>query len=195
MGNVLPVSGITQAGDDQTQETDRIDSPLDDLLQGVRNGEERPYRELIDMHGPLAYGVALRITGSEADAKDVVQDVFIGLPEALDRFDGGDFRNWLTAVVTRRAYMRLRSDRRRESLEQAVARSARQRSPESRILDRRELEVAIALLPDELRVVFVLKEVEGLSHAEVASTLDISVSLSRVRLFRARRELMDRLTQ
>lgn len=169
--------------------------PLQELLAKVENGDERSLRRLMDEHGALVYGVALRITGSEADAADIVQDVFIGLPEAVPLFDGGSFRGWLTVLVTRQAYMRLRSEERRRRLEAEVAPPRRARSHEAEVLSRHDLETAIAGLPDDLRVVFVLKEVEGLSHDEVATALGISVGLSRVRLFRARRELMDRLTQ
>lgn len=167
--------------------------PLDDQLQRVRNGDGESLRVVMDEHAPLAYGVALRITGSEADAADIVQEVFVGLPEALEKFDGDNFRGWLTTITRRYAYMCLRSDKRRRTAESNLPWPVPPASREEALLAGLDIEKALARLDDDLRRVFMLREVQGLSHDEVAAELAISSGLSRVRLVRARRALMERL--
>lgn len=166
---------------------------LCDQLERVRSGEEGSLREVMADYGPLVYGVALRITGSEADAEDILQDVFIGIPEALRKFDGRNFYGWLAVLVARRALMCLRAERRRHKAESNVPWITSQRSHEDEVLSRQTLEMAISELEVELRTVYVLKEVEGLTHAEIANALGISQELSRVRLFRAKQLLKRRL--
>lgn len=162
-------------------------------LEAVRNGDEEALQELIREYSPLVYGVALGITRSEADAKDVLQDVFVGLPEALERFDGRRFAGWLKVVASRRALMLLRSERRRSKYTMAAGFAARG-SLEDQTLSKIMIEQALDGLASNLRAVFVLKEIEGLSHREIATALGISENLSQVRLHRARRALRSLLT-
>lgn len=152
--------------------------PLDDLLRRVRDREPRSLHTLMEAYGRHVYNIALRITGSAADADDLVQEVFLDLPEALFGFDGHDFQAWLTRLATRRAYRHGRPDDPEPTIEADGVR-------------RHELESAIAGLENDERIVFVLKEVEGLSHDEVALALGISAGLSRVRLHRARKALSE----
>ncbi len=132
----------------------------------------------MEEHGPHVFNLALRITGSEADADDLVREVFLDLPDALHGFDGHDFRAWLTTRATLCAY-----------------RHGRPADPEPATdtvgLRRHDLEAAIARLEDDQRVVFVLRDIEGLSHDEVASAVGISAGLSQVRLYRARKALCE----
>lgn len=152
--------------------------PLDDLLRRVRDRRPRSIHTLMKEHGPHVYNIALRITGSAADADDLVQEVFVDLPDALYGFDGHDFRAWLTKFATRRAYQHGRpEDPRPASQANGVC--------------RQDLESAISALEDDERIIFVLKEVEGLSHDEVGLALGISAGLSRVRLHRARKALSE----
>lgn len=83
--------------------------PLDDLVRRVRDREPRSLQTLMQEHGPHVYNLALRITGSDADALYVVKEVFVHLPEALDGFDGDDFRAWLTRFSAHRAYRHVHS--------------------------------------------------------------------------------------
>jgi RNA polymerase sigma-70 factor (ECF subfamily) len=140
-------------------------------------------------HGQLVLDTAYRLTGSLSDAEDVLQDVFLGLPAALERYEPRDaFVAWLRRVTVRVALMRLRRDRgRREIALDAVP------EPSVRAHDgaaeRAEIERAVAALPASLRTVFVLREVEGYSHAEIAKLLGIREGTSQVRHHRAVRML------
>jgi RNA polymerase sigma-70 factor (ECF subfamily) len=123
------------------------------------------------------------------DAEDVLHDVFLGLPEALARYqERGAFPAWLRRVTARVALTRLRVARRRREVSLDAAVGSGKAVPDD-LVARGDLERAIAKLPASLRAVFVLKEVEGLSHAEVAGTLGIRVGTSEVRLHRALKRL------
>jgi RNA polymerase sigma-70 factor (ECF subfamily) len=160
----------------------------DALAMRARTGDPVALGELIERFAAPTWQTLVRLLGSRADADDALQDVFIGLPEALGRYAGrGRLGPWIRQVAVRVALMRLRSGRRRgeEALGDDVGRATQPAPVELRLA----IKAALAALPVELRTVFVLKEVEGYSHAEIADLAGISVGLSEVRLFRARRRL------
>ena len=133
------------------------------------------------------YRLAYRLTGTREDAEDVVHDVFVGLPEALGRYqERGNFLGWLKRVTARVALMRLRGRRRRREVAIDSADPMVGSLPDSATLP---LQATVDALPDHLRSVLVLEEIEGYSHAEVADLLGISVVTSRVRLVRALKRL------
>jgi RNA polymerase sigma-70 factor (ECF subfamily) len=148
--------------------------------------------ELFEQFAAPTWQVLVRLLGSRADADDALQDVFVGLPEALARYTGrGRLGAWIRQVAVRVALMRLRSGRRRGETpldESADALTLRMTLPPPIEL-RLAIRAAVASLPAEFRAVFVLKEIEGYSHAEIAEMMDISVGLSEVRLCRARKHL------
>jgi RNA polymerase sigma-70 factor, ECF subfamily len=112
----------------------------------------------------------------------VLHDVFVGLPDALRRYEErGNLTGWLKRVTARVALGRVRSRKRRSEVPLELARA------ESEPLAHAEgmaLEVAVNRLHERLREVIVLKEIEGYSHREVADLLGISVVASRVRTHR-----------
>jgi RNA polymerase sigma-70 factor (ECF subfamily) len=159
------------------------------LIQQASGGSMAALATLFECHGALVHRVAYRLTLSADEAEDIVQDVFVGLPEALATYDGrGAFEAWLRTVTVRVALMRLRSARRRTATA-SHAHSQRASSRPDSTLDRIALEAAVAALPIALRVVFVLGDVEGFSHTEIGALLGILPGTSHVRLYRARRRL------
>lgn len=155
----------------------------------AREGEPGALAALYRRYARRLFGLAWRLTGSRADAEDVVQDLFVGLPEALRRYeDRGRFEAWLRAVTVRLVLMRRRGERRRKevTLRPEVARSA---SLERGILSRTDLDAALRALPDSMRMVFVLKVIEGYSHAEIGTLLGIRAGTSEMRFHRAVRRL------
>ncbi len=158
------------------------------LIDRARRGDTDALAELFRGHATVVHRVAFFLTASADDAEDVVQDVFVGLPEALRSLsDPAAFAGWLRRIAARTALMRMRSEKRRRqsTVNDADAVAAPARSD----ADRMSIETAISRLPAELREVFVLKEMEGYSHAEIAGMLGISTGNSEVRLFRARQRL------
>jgi RNA polymerase sigma-70 factor (ECF subfamily) len=165
---------------------------LEHLLRSVRGGNPSALAELYERYGPLAHRTAFRLTGSSDDADDVVQDVFIGLPEALGRYDErGRFDQWIGRVVVRVTLMRMRSVRRRAD---TIAARSPQFHPEphgeaNALHDRVAIDRALEQLAPNARVVFVLKAVEGYTHAEIADMLGVSRAAAEVRYWRAIRRL------
>lgn len=149
-------------------------------------------RQVYERYADDVYRVALRLTGSSADAYDVTHDVFLGLPEAVQRYDPErPFPAWLQGVTVRTAQMRLRTARRRREVALPALRSLPARSHRDAVVDRLTLEKALDELSADLRSVVVLREVEGLSYQEIADLLGINKSAVAVRLHRARRRLRD----
>lgn len=158
------------------------------LLDAAKHGDARALAALYDAHADAVYGVALNLVRVRADAEDILQDVFVGLPEALHRFDHrGSFAGWLKRVAVRVALMKLRRQQRRREVELPEIPELAD-NPE-RVIDRVTLERALNRLPAKLRTAFVLQEIEGYSQQETAQFLGISRSAAGVRLFRAKREL------
>ena len=160
------------------------------LVKGARAGQPDAIAGLYELYGEAVYGVALRLSNSETDAEDVVQDVFIGLRRSLASFGGrGSLEGWLKRVTLRTALMRLRQQRARNEISIDAGILAWSASAGSSPTDRLTLEQALAGLPEDLRVVLVLKAIEGYSHREIGEMLGIQTGTSRVRLHRARQEL------
>lgn len=158
------------------------------LVAALRRGEPDALRDAYARHASDVHRIALRLTGSAADADDVLQDVFVGLPEALRAYEVRvSFGGWLRRVAARTALMRLRRRDRRREEPLAVEREPASRAGDE--VDRVALERAIASLPDSLRAVFVLKEIEGYAHSDIAGMLGIGIGASEVRLHRAKQQL------
>jgi RNA polymerase sigma factor (sigma-70 family) len=163
---------------------------LTTLVAAVRAGSSDALGSLYERTAGAVYGSAFRILGSQQEAEDVLQDVFVGLADALRNYDEqGKFESWLKRVTVRTALMRLRAQQRlrEDSLDVAADVTARAvAAPVDRIAARD----AIGRLPDTLRVVFMLKEVEGYSHAEIGEMLGITTGASAVRLTRAWEQIL-----
>ena len=158
------------------------------LVARVRAGEPDALGDLYNRYARPLLGLAERLLGPGQDAEDVLHDVFLGLPEALRQYaEQGNLEGWLKRVTARVALNRLRSHRRRNEFSLVAAQQTHARAAHP--LDAMALRDALAQLPESLRAVFVLKEVEGFSHGEVADLLHISRGASEVRLHRAIRSL------
>ncbi|HSM35990.1 MAG TPA: sigma-70 family RNA polymerase sigma factor [Longimicrobiales bacterium] len=162
------------------------------LIERVLAGDPAAEREMFDLHVDRLYRLAFRMTGDEDLASDCVQEIFV---RAFDRLPG--FRReaalgtWLhsigVSVVLNALRKRKRTSGREVSLDAVSAQGMS--SARSSPLLRDRLKEAIDALPEEQRLVFVMYEVEGYSHAEIASALDIPQGTSKARLHYARRKL------
>lgn len=161
----------------------------------ARAGSVQALGDLYELHGDDVYRLAFRITASPADAMDVLQDVFLALPDAIQKFNGtGSFERWLGRLAVRTALMKLRRRKRRREVRLGTGTLAAGFKRAEPVVLKLELERAIERLPEKLRTVFVLKEMEGYSHLEIAEMLEISARNSEVRLHRARMRIRAALT-
>lgn len=160
-----------------------------DVLERARSGDAEALATLYERYGKVVYNVACRFLRSPVEAEDVLQDMFVGLPEALHKFEGrGSFEGWLKRVSSRIALTQLRLQKRRSEIPIDALPTGLQ-SATNPSAERVAFEDALALLPDTLRLPFVLKAVEGYSYAEVAELMGIRLGAAKVRVYRARRQL------
>ena len=184
------------------------------LVERARGGDAAAFGQLVERHQGRLYRLALRVLRDEEQAKDVVQDAFIKVYGSLDKFHGRSaFYTWLYRVVFNLcldARRRDRSDRHVEwteerppaGLEDPVPRShaaiAELPGPEAE-LERAELRSqlarAIGELPDDARRTLELREVDGLSYAEIAKSLGVPKGTVMSRLHYARRRLRAALVE
>lgn len=158
-------------------------------LVALRAGEPAALAAVYHQHaGPLLR--TLRgFLGDEQDAEDVLHDLFVGLPEALGRYeDRGVFGAWLRRVALRLALQRLRRRQRRREVDLEHAEPFARASAEA-LPDRLAVERALATLPEAMRTVVVLRELEGWNHKEIAEFLGIREGAVMTRHCRAMKRL------
>lgn len=156
------------------------------LVRRCAEGDRDALAALYATHATLVYRTAYAIMGSAADSEDVLQDVFVGLPRAARSFLGrGSFGGWLRRVAATTALMSMRRRREGDSAGLADLHEAGASDLDAAI----DLKQSIDRLAVRHRQVFLLKEVEGYSHEEIASLLGISAGASMTCLHRAKRAL------
>lgn len=163
------------------------------LAQAVADGDREALASLFRSYAVPMRHVALVVTGSPMDAEDVVQEVFVELPDSIGAFEGRcPLWGWLRRVTILKARMavRARSRRRESSLEDETPATD---LPDVARVELIALERAMAALPPRYRAVLLLRELEGLTHEEIARRLDTSANVSCVTLCRARRRLREEL--
>lgn len=179
-----------------------------ELLAGLRAGEPDACTCLVKRFAPLVYAKALRMLADPDEAEGVLQQTFIRACEKIGSFEGrSGLGTWLYRIATNEALMHLRHARAgglaTDPLDDTIQpddlprnRQAWPRDPAGAALDaelRVQLERALAALPESLRVVFVLRELEGQSTEETAAALGLGESAVKVRLHRARLRLRELL--
>jgi len=162
------------------------------LIAAAAVGDPSALAQLYDEHAESLYELAIRLTESPADARDIVHDVFVGLPDALQTFsDDGRFGSWLKQLTVRTALLLLRFQRRRGEVALDALNDLMHLSPAPPVVEWVSMERAMAGLPERYRLVVVLKEVEGYSHKEVAALLGIRPATSMSHLCMARKMLRE----
>lgn len=165
------------------------------LAAAAAASDEGAFEQLVRRHTPALYAGALRLTGSEQTAQDVVQDAWLSAWLHLPGFRGqSQVRTWLVRITTTKALNALRRPVRTVPLE-AVPEPAT-RSTEQDVEQRERaaaVRAAIAALPARQREAVVLRDLEGLSYEQVADVLDCSVGSVKSALFRGRQALADAL--
>jgi RNA polymerase sigma-70 factor (ECF subfamily) len=174
---------------------------------------EEAFEEIVRRYTDKIYRLALRITRDHHSAEEVVQEVFLTLLNRIDTFRGESrFSSWLYRVTANASYMRLRAEKKYESvvsledyvpydedgtLKGRIKAKDWSEKPDETLLSKEAMEIiekAVNELPEPYRVVFHLRDIEGFSNDEVSEILGLSVPALKSRLHRARLFLRDRLS-
>src|SRR5947209_1422901 len=173
------------------------------LARRAAGGDARAFEEIYRLYHRLVYGLCLRMRQNVAEAEDITQDVFILLHRKVGSFRGeSQFTTWLHRLTVNQVLMRFRRSRarREEALEDSAAHSlAAGVAPggvqRTALIDRVALDKALEQLPPGYRAAFILHDVEGYEHEEVAQILGCAVGTSKSQLHKARAKLRKILTQ
>lgn len=179
------------------------------LLAQAKSGDPTALAQLVEEHKDTVYGVALRMCGNPHDAEETLQETFLSAIQALPRFEGrSKLSTWLYRIASNECLMRRRRAA-RGPVELSVDAEDDPADvmpkyfvdwsyqPDDLLLDaelQEVMEAAIQTLSPALRIVFVWRDLEGLSTAETAEVLGISESAVKVRLHRARLQLREALS-
>jgi len=161
-------------------------SPNDaELLEGCRRGNLRAFERLYELHGSRMKSLAFHLLGSRADAEDTVQEAFLKVFRAIRAFEGqSSLSTWIYRILINCCYDVMRTEQKR-----AETPTRRETGSESKIPLKIALERALERLNERQRIVFLMFEVEGLRHSEIAGILEVPEGTSRSWLFEAKREL------
>jgi RNA polymerase sigma-70 factor (ECF subfamily) len=189
----------------------QTDSVQDDreLMTRAQAGDMSAFEALVSRHEDKVYGLALRMTRSEADAAEITQDTFLSAYQHLSEFRGeAAFGSWVHRIAANNALMRLRRQKVLDIVSDEITgpefteRGSLAEPPESdwskraddKVLDDelgRAIRAATDALPEGYREVFLLKDVEGLSYEEISEMVGISIPAVKSRLHRARLSLRE----
>lgn len=180
------------------------------LVQAAQRGDKRAFAQLVEKYEQRVYNLARKMMRDQQDAEDVLQETFISVYRNLGNFHSdSSFSTWLYRIATNASLMKLRSRKPPPlSLDEPVESGDGANTlpheivdwgitPEQALLSgetRAQMDAAIANLPESLRAVFVLRDIEGLSVQETADVLDISIPNVKTRLHRARLLLRENLS-
>ena len=178
-----------------------------EAIRLARAGNSEAFEFLYKLHNRRVYGLCLRIAGNPAEAEDLTQDAFLQLFRKIHTFRGeSSFSTWMYRLTVNVALMRFRKKRHPTVSLDTPARESEADSnpfldiggPDLRLsgmLDHVNLSNAIDQLPDGYKEIFILHDVEGYEHKEIAGILKCSIGNSKSQLFKARMRLRSLLQE
>jgi RNA polymerase sigma-70 factor (ECF subfamily) len=177
------------------------------LVKAAQAGDQKALRELVQKYADTVYGFAFKVCRNQDDAEDTLQEAFLNILKSLNSFNfKSSFTTWIYRIVSNSCLMKFRREKRErwESFEQLDRPEDRIQdyytrwpdTPAEQILNKElkeHMDRAVLDLPPIYRLVFVLKDLEGLKIEDVAKALNISIPAAKARLRRARLFLRARL--
>ena len=174
---------------------------LNGLVESAREGSRPAFDELVRRTYVDTYTLAVRLTGNEEDARDVVQEAYLRAWKGIRRFRGdAQFTTWMYRITANTSYTHVQRRKRHRTtaledvdepmdlhVEGQPAAAAESAAGLAELAD------AVNQLPETLRQIVILKDVYGLPHEAIADELGISVAAAKVRLHRGRKKLRDLL--
>ena len=167
------------------------------LAAACRSGDLRAYERLYAMHGARMKNLARNVLGNPVDAEDAVQETFLKVHRSIASFRGqSSFVTWTYRILINTCYDARRSRMRKKEVANADSEETPRmepRAPGAHPTLRMALERALAKLTRHQRDVFLLYEVEGFRHAEIAGMLEMTETASKNTLFQAKKNLRQML--
>lgn len=162
------------------------ENPTDtELVESCKRGNIHAYERLYRLHSGRMKSLAFHLLGSHADAEDAVQEAFLKVYRSVRGFEGqSSLATWMYRILINCCYDALRKQHR-----SAEKPATREFASESKLPLKIALDRALGQLNERQRIVFLLFEVEGLRHSEIAGILDAPEGTCRSWLFEAKREL------
>lgn len=181
----------------RTEPMRRVSEEDQHWIDGALAGDARAFEHLYRKHAGRVYALCLRMTGNPSLAEELAQDAFVRAWEKLDTFRGNSqFGTWLHRLTVNVVLTALRSRNRRNErefgLDDLSDLTAEMPPREPGVME--DLEKAIASLPAGARTVFVLHDVEGYKHEDIAQMTGTAPGTCKAQLHRARRLLRERLS-
>lgn len=186
-----------------------IDAGTGISLKALQAGDRVEFARLVDAYSTQIYRLALKMLADEQDAEDVLQNTFMKALQSIKNFEGrSSLSTWLYRIAVNEALMSLRRQKPTVSVamdyeddEDEIQHPTQFTDwcclPEKDLLSaeaKKHLDKAIQRLPEKLRVVFLLRDVEGLSIRETSEALDLTETAIKTRLLRARLNLREQLS-
>jgi RNA polymerase sigma-70 factor (ECF subfamily) len=166
-----------------------------ELIQKATDGDARAVRALYDRYAPRVYAVVRRIAGDDELAQDYAQEAWIRAIRALPSFRGdARFSTWLHRIAVNAALQALRKAETRRKREGPVPEQVPVAASTGDALLQMKLEGALDRLPEGMRRVLILHDVEGYTHDEIGDVLGVAPGTSKSQLFKARAKMREMLT-
>lgn len=168
------------------------------LAEACRRGDLRGYERLYELHGSRMKSLARNLLGNRTDAEDAVQEAFLKIQRGIASFSGKSaFSTWVFRILIYSCYDMRRSRLRRKEVQEPDPEPGQpvieHRAPGAHPSLRLALERSLEKLPDRQREIFLLYEVEGFAHAEIATMLNVTEAVSKNSLFQAKKSLRQML--
>ncbi len=182
---------------------------LDLSISALRAGDRLEFGRMVEAYYTPIYRLGLKMLANPQDAEDVLQNTFIKALEHIAEFEGrSSLSTWLYRIAANEALMLLRRKRPELSIDGPDTADEADPTPPAEFTDwcclpenellsgesRKQLDAAISMLPEKLRIVFLLRDIEGLSIKETAEALNLTETAVKTRLLRARLQLREQLS-
>jgi RNA polymerase sigma-70 factor, ECF subfamily len=167
------------------------DNPTDaELVEGCKRGDLRAFEKVYDMHAARMKSLAFHLLASRGDAEDAVQEAFLKVHRGIGAFEANSaLSTWIYRILINCCYDAMR--KRHRLAERPISTDI---PTDSKLTLKMALERALLALNERHRLVFLMFEVEGLKHSEIAGVLEVPEGTSRAWLFEAKRVLKQMLT-
>lgn len=186
------------------------DSKPEISIEALKSGNREEFSKLVDGYSGMIYRLALKMSGNPSDAEDVLQNTFLKAFQHITEFEArSSLSTWLYRIGANEALMLIRKRRPEMVLSEISTEDSEQEDiypaqftdwcclPEDEFLStesKAALDMAVQHLPENLRIVFILRDIEGLSIQETSEALDLSETNVKTRLLRARLRLREELS-